>query len=172
MTTSFPSWMTPAVASRLTRLGKSRRFKDCLAKITNPRGGKEEEEQWRQLWFQHDPDMTQIEYLKHLKPFDQMVFLCHFRPDKIPSALRYFVSSTLGSDFLDASSPLDLGRAFSESVAATPIILVLGRSVDPLKYVLRYAEEAGFVGSRLKMVTLGVGQEDRAKELIKDLCTV
>ncbi len=97
-----------------------------------------------------------------------MVFLCHFRPDKIHCALRRFVCATLGHDFLDEEESMDVGRAYAESVAATPLIFVLGQRVDPLKYIFRFAEETGFSGSKLKMVTLGSGQEDRARELIRD----
>ncbi len=104
--------------------------------------------------------------------FAKMVFLVHFRPDKIHGALRGFVSATLGSDFLDEDEPMDVGKAYAESVAATPLIFILGQQVDPLKYIFRFAEESGFTGSKLKMITLGSGQEEKAKELIKDFCTV
>ena len=116
--------------------------------------------------------MGQVDYLKWLKPFDQMVFLCHFRPDKIRSSLRGFVGATLGGEFLDDGEAMDVARAHAESVAATPLIFILGQQVDPLKYIFRFAEETGFTGSKLKMVTLGSGQEEKARELIKDFCQV
>ena len=58
-------------------------------------------------------------------------------------------------------------RAYTESVAATPLIFLLEREVDPLKYVFRFAEENGITGKKLRLVTLGSGQEERARDAIK-----
>ncbi len=66
-----PEWMTPAVVSRLRRLGRSRRFRGCLRRIRQPKGD-ETTEEWRELWFAHEPDTRDVEYLKHLKAFDQV----------------------------------------------------------------------------------------------------
>ena len=43
------------------------------------------------------------------------------------------------------------------------MIFFLHREVDPLKYIFRYADEAGFTGKKLRMVTMGSGQEERAR---------
>ena len=68
-----------------------------------------------------------------------------------------------------AQDQLDIAKVFSESHASAPIIFILGREVDPLKYIFRYAEDVGFPAGKLKIVTLGSGQEERAKEVIRQV---
>ncbi len=59
-------------------------------------------------------------------------------------------------------------QTYNESVAATPLVFILGEDVDPLKYIFRYAEETGFSGKKLKLVTMGSGQEARAAEVVRE----
>lgn len=81
--------------------------------------------------------------------------------------LRQFVIETLGKGFID-EDPLDISKAYAESVASTPLIFLLGEDVDPLKYIFRFGEETGFTGKKLRLVTLGSGQEEKAREIIKE----
>ena len=83
-----------------------------------------------------------------------------------PNIKHEIFSFELPSRFV-AQDQLDIAKVFSESHASAPIIFILGREVDPLKYIFRYAEDVGFPAGKLKIVTLGSGQEERAKEVIR-----
>ena len=51
---------------------------------------------FRQMWDSATPHSVPCEDLESLRPFERLVFLSHFRPDKIGSFLRHFVRETLG----------------------------------------------------------------------------
>ena len=59
------------------------------------------------------------------------------RPDQLVVFVRQFVMETLGDAFVQ-QEPLDIGKAFAETSAATPLIFILGEEVDPCKYIFRY----------------------------------
>jgi hypothetical protein len=48
---------------------------------------------------------------------------------------------TLGDAFVQ-QEPLDIGKAFAETSAATPLIFILGEEVDPCKYIFRFVTDA------------------------------
>ena len=54
-----------------------------------------------------------------------------FRPDVLVSAVRQFISSTLGDAFVHVPE-FDLAASFSGSDRYTPLILLLSPGVDPL----------------------------------------
>jgi len=60
------------------------------------------------------------------------------RPDQVVVFVRQFVIETLGDAFVQ-QEPLDIGKAFAETSAATPLIFILGEEVDPCKYIFRLA---------------------------------
>ena len=49
---------------------------------------------------------------------------------------RDFVISQLGETFVQQEN-LDVGKAYAETSAATPLIFILGEEVDPCKYIFR-----------------------------------
>ena len=59
------------------------------------------------------------------------------RPDLLVVFVRQFVMETLGEAFVQQEH-LDIGKAFAETSAATPLIFILGEEVDPCKYIFRF----------------------------------
>jgi dynein heavy chain len=155
------AWMSESLKCKMARLQKDECFKGCLKDAADDKGGN-----FKVMWESEDPETKVPESLDSLRAFDRLVFLIHFRPDKVIVFLRQFISELLGPHYI-AQEQMDIGKAYAESVAATPIIFILGKEVDPLKYILRYADEMGFSGKKLKLVTLGLGQEEHAKDVIK-----
>ena len=49
---------------------------------------------------------------------------------------REFVINQLGETFVQQEN-LDVGKAYAETSAATPLIFILGEEVDPCKYIFR-----------------------------------
>ncbi|XP_059098400.1 dynein axonemal heavy chain 7-like [Tigriopus californicus] len=150
------------VRNRLESLSEIPVYQSCLAKVSEI----DTDPLWLDLWSSPVPNMDDPAF-KKLSSFERLVLLCHFRSDKIIRFMRQFVRDVLGNDFV-GEEPLDVTRVFGESIAATPLIFLLGKEVDPLKYILRFSEEMGFTGKKLKMVTLGKGQEEKARDMIKE----
>ena len=61
---------------------------------------------------------------------------------------------------------------FLNSSAATPLIMLLKDEVNPCKYIFRFADEMGFQGKKLRIMSMGDGQEDKARETIIECSTV
>ena len=61
---------------------------------------------------------------------------------------------------------------FQNSSAATPLIMLLKDEVNPCKYIFRFADEMGFQGKKLRIMSMGDGQEDKARETIIECSTV
>ena len=155
------TWMSDKLMRMLDKLCTSEKLQKMATAAKEDHKGC-----FREMWDSAMPQSVPCEDLESLQPFEKLVFLSHFRTDKMVSFLRQFVAETLGPQFV-AQDQLDIGKVFSESHASTPIIFILGREVDPLKYIFRYAEDIGFPTGKLKIVTLGSGQEERAKEIIR-----
>jgi dynein heavy chain, axonemal len=60
----------------------------------------------------------------------------------------------------------DLKAAYSDSVSTSPIIFVLSPGADPMTYLLELAKSEG-MDEKLKILSLGQGQGEKAKELIQ-----
>ena len=56
--------------------------------------------------------------------------------------------------------------------AATPLIMLLKEEVNPCKYIFRFADEMGFQGRKLRIMSMGDGQEDKARDTIIECSTV
>ncbi len=158
-----PDWMSSEVHAKIVKLKSNGVFAGLMDSIAS------NDQAWQCLYTSDVPDTKSVTFLQRLQPFQLLVLMVHFRPDRVNWALREFVVSTIGCRFLD-EEPLDIGKAYIESVAATPLIIIVKEEVDPLKYIFRYAEDTGFSGSKLKIVTLGSGQEERARDIIKESC--
>ena len=157
------TWMSDKLMRMLNKLRTSEKLHQMVTAVKeDPKG------YFHEMWDSATPQSVLCEDLESLQPFERLVFLSHFRTDKMLSFLRNFVAETIGPKFV-AQDQLDIGKVFSESHASAPIIFILGREVDPLKYIFRYAEDIGFPTSKLKIVTLGSGQEERAKEMIRQV---
>ena len=70
---------------------------------------------------------------KIIKVFELLKMLIYLRSHSI---YREFVISQLGETFVQQEN-LDVGKAYAETSAATPLIFILGEEVDPCKYIFR-----------------------------------
>ena len=74
--------------------------------------------------------------LESLCAMEKLLLSMSVRPDLLVVFVRQFVNETLGDAFVQ-QEPLDIGKAFAETSAATPLIFILGEEVDPCKYIFR-----------------------------------
>ena len=101
-------------------------------------------------------------------PFQRLLLLKIFRPEKVVFATNEFVASEMG-DFFKEAPPFDLLSTFKDSACRVPIIFVLTSGADPTQYLLSLGKQQGYeTGSNLKMVSLGQGQGPIAERLISE----
>ena len=50
--------------------------------------------------------------------------------------------------------------------------MLLKEEVDPCKYIFRFADEMGFHGKKLRLLSMGDGQEEKARDTIIECSTV
>ena len=96
-----------------------------------------------------------------LTPFQRLLVLRCFRPDKCISGVRDFIAGELGSDFIELP-PFDLAACFREASPAIPLIFVLSPGADPMQDLWKLAEELK-MSKRFDQVSLGKGQGKKAE---------
>ena len=99
--------------------------------------------------------------------FQRLLVLRCLRPEKIMAAVSRLVEHTLGADFI-APPPFDLGSAFLDSSATSPLIFILSPGVDPSKRMREFAEESNMADS-LVSISLGQGQGPHAENCIREV---
>ena len=102
-----------------------------------------------------------------LSPFDSLIFVRLFRPDKILPAISKYVSAELGSHFLEPQT-FDLEQSFAAAAPARPLLFVLSPGSDPMSALLAFADAKG---AAVESVSLGQGQGVKAEALIARAAT-
>ena len=111
-------------------------------------------------------DLEMIYGLPELQPFEKLLLLKTLRPDKLESLMASYVAATIGSEFVDWPG-FDLLGVYNKSTNRTPIILVLAPGADPLSNLKALAKSQDVDDLRFRFVSLGQGQGEKAKEIIK-----
>ena len=108
--------------------------------------------------------------LKRITPFQQLLVIQAFRPDRLQSAMEQFATRSLGLKEL-APSTLNFKRLYiSDTLATEPILVVISPGADPSQEIQELAESV--VGSeRYHQVAMGQGQASIALQLLRD-CAV
>ena len=125
-------------------------------------------DEWRALYDSAEPETHPLpgEWDKSLDKLEKLLVLRCVRPDKCVPAIQNFVEASLGRRFIEPP-PFDLGAAFNDSSVGMPLIFVLSSGADPVKALLKFADDEG-MGSQLDYISLGQGQGPKAEKLIKE----
>jgi dynein heavy chain len=110
-------------------------------------------------------DVDSLPGIVYSNAFEKLLLARALREEKLETILTDFVLITLGRDYVDRM-PSDLKKVISESSPESPIIFLLASGADPLSSIVSAARELEMEG-RLKLASLGQGQEAKAKELIR-----
>jgi dynein heavy chain len=103
-----------------------------------------------------------------LNSFKRLILLKCLKEDKLMGAVQTFVAEQIGKEFSVApmATMADIAKDLTNSV---PCIFILSKGADPTGTLLRFAKEQGYADT-LQLVSLGQGQGDYAKSLVKDGC--
>lgn len=101
-----------------------------------------------------------------LSPFQKLLVLKAFRPDKLIPGLQNWISYKIGKEFIIYPT-FDLSKGYKDSSIITPLIFLLSAGSDPVADFLRFAEEMS-MSKRYDSISLGQGQGKRAEEMIRN----
>jgi len=93
-----------------------------------------------------------------------MILRC-FRPDKLLLAMQDFISKEIGEKFIDPPT-FNLAEAYEDSSSVQPLLFVITAGTDPVANLTKFAEEVGFTGNKLAMISLGQGQGPIAEKIL------
>jgi len=125
---------------------------------------------WRYFYESNDPDTRALPgvWETKLSPFQKLLVLRCFRPDKMTQSIARVVTLLLGREFI-TPPPFDLRTAYGDSDPCSPLIFILSPGVDPVKDVYKLAYELGFsTPDRLFSISLGQGQGPLAESAIRE----
>eukprot|EP00767_Chilomastix_cuspidata_P003405 gnl/Chilomastix_cuspidata/3528.p1 GENE.gnl/Chilomastix_cuspidata/3528~~gnl/Chilomastix_cuspidata/3528.p1 ORF type:complete len:4397 (+),score=382.77 gnl/Chilomastix_cuspidata/3528:1904-13192(+) len=91
---------------------------------------------------------------KGLSYFHQLIILRALYPQVLPDFIPFFVSETLGSEFIEPP-PLDLAAALADSAPHIPLIFILSTGADPFEELQKLGKKED---QEIRTVSLGQGQ--------------
>ena len=101
-----------------------------------------------------------------LTPFQRLLVLRCFRPDKCISGVQTYIAAALGTRFIEPP-PFDLAACYKEASSVIPLIFVLSPGADPMSDLWKLAEELK-MGRKFEIVSLGKGQGAKAEAVLAD----
>ncbi|CAD5122382.1 DgyrCDS10813 [Dimorphilus gyrociliatus] len=124
--------------------------------------------EWKAMYDSADPQA-----FKYPSPYDilsgldRIVVLRMFRPDKIVPAVQQFIVEHLGQSYIEPPT-FDLPGSYNDSNCCAPLIFVLSPGADPMNALLKFAEDKGYSGNKIKTISLGQGQGPIASGMIDE----
>ena len=123
-----------------------------------------------QAWYDHEaPETAKLPgKQKNCSTFERLLLLRAMRPDRLPSALRIFISKQLGGVFV-TDDTLDMDQVYLETSKTFPVFFVLFPGVDPTPWVEELGKKKGITYENGKFVniSMGQGQEEHAMNCLK-----
>ena len=104
--------------------------------------------------------------IKGVTPFQKVLIMQCFRPDRLQSAMLQFCTDMLRVDSISPPS-LSLANMYSESEPLNPILLLSSPGSDPSKELQEFAEKTMGSG-QYEALAMGGGQQDIAINMLRN----
>lgn len=130
----------------------------------------QEQLQWKKWYSEEKAEVADLpKAYKDLSKFHRLLLLRALRPDRLTSALSNFVFESMGEQYIE-QPPFIMADTFAETTKNIPIFFVLFPGVDPTPDVEKVAAKFDISSNngRFTNISMGQGQEDRAKKAIFD----
>ena len=99
-------------------------------------------------------------------PFQKVLIVQAFRPDRLQSAILQFVTDVLRIDSV-SPPPLSLATLHSESSSQTPLLFISSPGADPSKELQEFAAKTVGLGN-YEELAMGGGQQEIAQNLLRN----
>jgi len=123
---------------------------------------------WQRFASSLEPERD-LPQLKGVSPFQKVLIIQAFRPDRLQSALTQFCTDLLRIDSV-SPPPLSLDAYYKESTAKMPLLLVSSAGADPSKELQEYASKTIGAG-QYEELAMGGGQQEVAIHLLRAAAT-
>lgn len=155
-------WIPHDSWENLTQLNKLPAFKGIVESII------QFPEDWQEWYFSTDPEEAIFpgEWQHKILWHQRILLIRSLRIDRVIFAIRNFVQSSLGADFVGFST-LQIDSVLQDSSPTTPLLFVLSAGVDPTNTLKAFAARKGF-GEKFVHLSLGQGQSPKATRYLQD----
>jgi dynein heavy chain, axonemal len=100
-------------------------------------------QEWKEFYDLQNPEDAKFPApYADVTDFISLILLKAIRPDKIVYAVRKFIVSHMGKEFVDPPS-FDLQASFNDSSTTIPLVFILSPGSDPMDNLLMFAKEHG-----------------------------
>nr|CAD7398119.1 unnamed protein product [Timema cristinae] len=123
--------------------------------------------EWKEFYDLADPHLGKLPepWEQSLTPFQHLIIIRIFRPDKIIATITLFIEKEMGEKFV-MPPPFDISCSYEDSNCLSPLIFILSPGADPMAALSRFADKMGY-GGKFESISLGQGQGPIARMLIE-----
>ena len=119
---------------------------------------------WQRFASSLEPEKD-MPILRGVSPFQRVLVMQAFRPDRLQTALLHFCTDLLRTESV-SPPPLSLAALYEESEASSPLLLISSPGADASKELQEYAAKT--VGAdAYEELAMGGGQQDVAMHLLR-----
>lgn len=110
---------------------------------------------WQEWATCPDPQVTPLplEWNEKLTPFEKLIVLKAFRPEKLLFAFQNYVIHEIGKFFVE-SPTATMEVIYGDTDVKTPLIFVLSAGADPTSSLIKFAKDRNFA-EKLNVISLG-----------------
>ncbi|OMJ88621.1 hypothetical protein SteCoe_9401 [Stentor coeruleus] len=121
---------------------------------------------WKIFASSKEPHLHNLpEPFTNISLFHKLMLIKAFREEKLIYSITHFIKKTLGEKYVKIP-PVTMEEVYSETTKRTPIIFILSQGADPMNMIQRLAVDKK-CSDRVDAISLGKGQEERAKRTIE-----
>lgn len=125
---------------------------------------------WNRLYTSDDPheEILPGKWQEQISYFGNILITKTFRPDKVKSAIKKYIKSVKGEDYIEIPI-IKLSDCFKDSSPFTPLLFILSPGSDPKGDFDDFAASEEI--NKIESISLGQGQGKRAGDMISRFIT-
>ena len=130
--------------------------------------------QWKKWYMEEKGEIADLpRNFKDISQFNKLLLIRALRPDRITSALTFFVRERMGERYIE-QMPFSMYDTYLETNKSIPVFFVLFPGVDPTPEVERIAglQDITIYNSKFKNISMGQGQEKNAENSLEHLAEI
>jgi len=126
-------------------------------------------EAWKSWYDLENPESSPLPlgYSEKYSPFELLLILRCFRPDRVPVSVKAFIAQEMGKEYVTPPI-LNVASIFEQSICTSPVVFILSPGADPNSSLYKLAGERGLLAEgKFKSLALGQGQNKIAEKLLE-----